>query len=409
MHDPVTPSSFRPGAPRAEDLAPLLRELEVSSGDLAELDASAPPAAAAAAAEPGSVWCTALDPAAEPAAQVPRLRALCDPHLAPDGALLLAFGPGSRPDEPRLAAWRNALWPWVHVIGHWETRRGRSRLRTLQGRLPLESSAAGDGLTLVARRREHVLSPRATTLKFDRNAQGWNGEPGRPGYGHFRWMRRHVALYGGRPAPGARVLDFGCGTGWVGIEAARAAPGCALRAFDPSPAMTELCRANARASGVADFEARTGFGEAPPYPGPGEEPFDLVLSSGVVSFSPDAERWADGLRAALRPAGTAIVGDLNPLSRGMRHRRASKALLPVRELNALPLERMRALLEARGLQLVASGGYQLTRPLPQVMHWSDTRARGLLSGPLLALNRLLAGRLAPAAFDSWVMRLTAPA
>ena len=56
-------------------------------------------------------------------------------------------------------------------------------------------------------------------------------------------------------------------------------------------------------------------------------------------------------------------------------------------------------------------GYQLTFPVPQAMHWSETRLKGLLTWPLLAINRVSAavdaslGSPAQDQFDSWVMRL----
>jgi len=172
--------------------------------------------------------------------------------------------------------------------------------------------------------------------------------------------------------------------------------------------MVRFATENARTSGVRDFEARTGFGEDPPYPAPGEDPFDVVYSSGVVSFSPDAERWAAGLLGTVRPGGTLVVGDIQPLSAGMQRRRRTRPLLPAREMNALTAAEMGALLERHGCRLEASAGYQLSWPVPQLMHWSDTRVLGLLSPALLALNRVAAGRLGQRHFDSWVLRLRAP-
>lgn len=217
-------------------------------------------------------------------------------------------------------------------------------------------------------------------------------------------MRRYVALFA-QPKAGARVLDFGCGAGWVGIEAARAAGNAELAAFDPSPEMVRNAEKNARANGITRFVGRTGFGEEPPF----SERFPTVISSGVVSFSPDQERWFDGLARMCESGGTLVVGDLNPSSRGMLHRRAMRALLPARELNALTAEAARAQLERRGFVHEATAGYQLTRPVPQLAHWSDTKLRGALSPIFLAWNRLRAG---PAkdlgAFDSWVLRFRAP-
>jgi SAM-dependent methyltransferase len=163
---------------------------------------------------------------------------------------------------------------------------------------------------------------------------------------------------------------------------------------------------------VRDFEARTGFGEDPPYPGDGEAPFDLTISSGVVSFAPDLERWLDGLARTVRPGGDLVIGDIHPSSRGFRRRRAAKPLLPVRELNAHTREAVRAALERRGFRHVRSGAYQLTWPVPELMHLNERSLGGLLTYPLLWLNRAASGvdrafgSPLQDQFDSWVMHLT---
>jgi hypothetical protein len=81
----------------------------------------------------------------------------------------------------------------------------------------------GPFTALLAWRRADAMGQEQTRAKFDANAAGWNGNPGSPTYGHYRWMRRLVALVA-RPLAGQRVVDAGCGTGWVGIEAARLGP-----------------------------------------------------------------------------------------------------------------------------------------------------------------------------------------
>jgi SAM-dependent methyltransferase len=178
--------------------------------------------------------------------------------------------------------------------------------------------------------------------------------------------------------------------------------------------MVRQAEANARAAGLADFEGRTGFGEDPPFPRDGEPPFDLVLSSGVISFSPDPERWLDGLARSVAPGGTLVVGDVHAGSRGVRARRRRRPLLPVRELNAKRPEDVRAALERRGFRCEAGAGYQLTWPIPEAMHVNETRLGGVLTHPLLWLNRGAAaldgllGSGRSGIFDSWVMRLRAP-
>lgn len=315
----------------------------------------------------------------------------------------LSFHAGS-PAREALARARNELWPALHVVALYHCDASGVRRETLQGSTRIGEPLACTGTLLVARRREEVLSPSATVAKFDQNAGGWNGEPGKPGYAHFRWIRRYVGLYA-TPRPGARILDFGCGAGWVGIEASLAAGGAPLAAFDPSPEMVRNAEANARAQGLRQFVGRVGFGESPPF----DERFGLVISSGVVSFSPDQARWFDGLARCVEPGGTLVIGDLNPRSRGMQQRRSTRPLLPARELNALTADEARTELERRGFRHEATAGYQLTRPVPQLAHWSDTRLGGALSPLLLAWNRLRAGPTQDlAAFDSWVMRLRAP-
>ena len=132
-----------------------------------------------------------------------------------------------------------------------------------------------------------------------------------------------------------------------------------------------------------------------------------MLSSGVISFAFDRERWLDGLVKTLAPNATLVIGDIHRDSRGMQKRRKEKPLLPVREMNAATREEVRASLERRGLVFEAWSGYQLTWPMPQAMHFSDVRLKGALGAPLLWINRAATrfGASRPDRFDSWVMRM----
>ena len=353
-------------------------------------------------------------PAGSGAALGSSVAALAESRLTESGALLL-FLEGRR-TESELAAWRNALWPLLHTSVHYFVDPKEVVRRTLSGRTALDvgerkAHRVRSGEVLVARRRVHSMSPDATVEKFDANASGWNGDPGGPGYPHFRWMRRYVGCFA-RLAPGSSILDFGCGAGWCGIEAARRFQARSLRFFDPSPEMVRIATENARSSGLTDAEGRTGFGEAPPFPAAGEEPFDAVISSGVVSFSPDLDAWFEGLTRTVRPGGTLVIGDIQRGSRGFTRRKKEKALLPARELNALRREEARERLEAQGFQYHGGAGYQLTRPFPEAMHVNETRLHGVLTYPLLWANQLAAASSRAAGlphqdrFDSWVMHFT---
>jgi SAM-dependent methyltransferase len=383
-------------------IAPVLDDLGIRAGNVrgvlepARAPAPGIHAVAGVAAGPADVEAIARD-----------FLKLAGERAGADGALLLLLH-GPR-DEPELARWRDALWPAVHVGALYRLSQNGLTRETLQGRSALRGGTGHRGTLLVAYRREHVLSPDATVAKFDQNAGGWAGNPTSPGYDHHRWMRRHVAEFAGleRLRGARRILDFGCGAGWVGIEAALRAPEADLCAFDPSPEMVRHTSEHALAAGLSRFEARTGFGEDPPFPAAGEAPYDLVISSGVWSFAPDAERWIDGLARTVAPGGTLVLGDVHRDSRGMRRRRERKPLLPARELNAKTPGEARAALERRGFRFEAGAGYQRTSPVPELMHLSESRLGGLLNPALLFWNRRSAARGAsgdPDRFDSWVTR-----
>lgn len=352
---------------------------------------------------------------------VGRRFASLDAELGEESAFMLVLE--GKVNDRRIATWRNSLWPMIHVGAIVRCEDGVGRRITLGGTEKLEGTFDFDGAVLFGRRSAHVMSPQATVEKFDRNASGWDGQPGGPGYPHFRWMRRFVGHFvNPLPKPkGAgplRVLDFGCGAGWVGIEVAKAIGNVALSSFDPSPEMVKITEKNAEKEGVQSFEGRVGFGEAPPFGGAHEgatnERFDYVVSSGVVSFSPDVEAWMDGLVATLAPGADLVVGDIHPLSKGFLRRRTRKPLLPVREMNARTREAIREGLEARGLTHIRSGAYQMTRPIPEAMHVNETKLKGLITYPLLWLNKVMTaldgsfGSPMQDRFDSWVMHLKAP-
>lgn len=345
------------------------------------------------------------------AAFAPRVLAFARAHVGGHGTLIV-FCQGARTSES-LAALRNALWPAFHVVACYETSDQGSTRFTLDERRALGKGRGLRGTALVARPVAVVFAPEATVVKFDKNAAGWNRAQGERGVRHFRWMRRYVAHFAG-PRAARRVLDFGSGAGWVGIEAVLAAkPGQqpALCAFDPSPEMVRIATENAREAGITQFEGRTGFGEDPPFPAAGEEPFDLVLSSGVISFSGERERWLDGLVGTLAPGATLVIGDIHRDSVHMRERRRTRPLLPVREMNAQVREDVRARLEARGLRFEAWCGYQLSRPIPQLLHASEKFLGGALDPLLVWWNdrasrtELAGGSRRPDRFDSWVMRM----
>ena len=316
---------------------------------------------------------------------------------------VLALVPGT-PDWPALARLRDACWPTAHLAAIYRCGAdGRIKRHAIGDDALLGAVADGPARTVIhVRSRAEAMGRPTTRAKFDANAAGWNGNPGSPTYAHYRWMRRLLAEVA-RPEAGTRTLDAGCGTGWVGIEAALM--GARVSAFDPSPAMVELARQNARDSGVP-LDARVGFVEEVPF----DDRFELVLNSGVISFAPDPQVYMDRLDRLVAPGGLLVIGDLNPVSAGFRRRRRRMPLLPVRELSGLTREQAEALLLARDYTIEARRYYQVTFPVPELTALAEKKGHGWACPAFLALNRAATGLDAllgsPFAgrFDSWILR-----
>jgi SAM-dependent methyltransferase len=401
---PATPSS-RSAPPLAAELSHVLADQGLAPADVAALTAEgANQAALLATVTPGEL----------PTPQrLSELREEAARKLSSAGHLLIHLA-GRRTDA-EFARWRDGIWPTFHVGARYLYESSGDITKVLlQGPSLLHSSTTKSGSIrvgelLCAQRCDHVRSPELTALKFDTNAAAWNGNPTKADYLHHRWMRKFVGRFSPK-RPIKRVLDFGCGAGWVGIEACLHQGAEQLRFFDPSPEMVRISTENAHAAGISNAAGATGFGEAPPYPNSEDEAFDLVLSSGVVSFARDREAWYDGLARTVGAGGTLIFGDLNPASRGMRRRRSKRAMLPIRELAAVRRAEARAAMESRGFRHEESCGYQLTDPIPQLLHLDATRLGGALAYPLSWCNRLAssldrcAGGPFQPLFDSWVMR-----
>lgn len=139
---------------------------------------------------------------------------------------------------------------------------------------------------------------------FQERAPGY--EEGWLGRLHHEIADRTVSLALSRvPGPG-RVLDVGCGTGYLLRQLAERCPGTAqLAGVDAAPAMIEAAEAAAgRGDGRLVF--RVGTAERLPWDA---ESFDLVVSS--TSF----DHWVDqqaGLSECIRvlsPGGTLVLVD----------------------------------------------------------------------------------------------------
>ncbi|MEU6998705.1 methyltransferase domain-containing protein [Nonomuraea sp. NPDC046570] len=111
-----------------------------------------------------------------------------------------------------------------------------------------------------------------------------------------------------RARPGDRVLDVGCGTGYLTrILAPVVGPAGQVTGVDASPPMIEY----ARRSAPGNCSYQVGEGQALDLPDAG---FDVVVSSLAVHHIPAAERGAavrEMLRV-LRPGGRLLIAEFRP-------------------------------------------------------------------------------------------------
>lgn len=111
-----------------------------------------------------------------------------------------------------------------------------------------------------------------------------------------------------RPAPGARVLDVGCGSGTDAFVAARlVGPQGAVIGLDLTEEMLDAPREALDASPVPWLSFVEGAADEMPFP---DASFDLIVSNGVLNLVPDKDAAFRELRRVLRPKGLLAAADL---------------------------------------------------------------------------------------------------
>lgn len=150
-------------------------------------------------------------------------------------------------------------------------------------------------------------------------------------------------------APGECILDVGCGTGTLAIEAKhRVGESGKVYGIDPSPEMVARARMKARKSAV-EVTFDTAAIEAIPFP---DATFDVVLSTVMLHHLPDEARHEGfrEIRRVLKPGGRLFAVDFGG-SENERHshiaRRSNHAHFDIRQM--IPE------LNEAGLRAVASG------------------------------------------------------
>lgn len=106
-----------------------------------------------------------------------------------------------------------------------------------------------------------------------------------------------VALDALGPIAGLRLLDVGCGTGNVALEAARL--GALVSAIDPAARLVEVTRGRAEAESLR-VTATVADAAALPF---ADASFDVLVSVFAVIFAPDSGAAAREMVRVLRPGG----------------------------------------------------------------------------------------------------------
>jgi ubiquinone/menaquinone biosynthesis C-methylase UbiE len=158
--------------------------------------------------------------------------------------------------------------------------------------------------------------------------------------------------------PGRRVLDVGCGTGTLAIEAARRVPGLTVCGLDGDPEVLERARRKAARAGVA-VAFQLGLSYDLPYERAG---FDRVLSSLFFHHltTEDKRRTFREIFRVTRPGGELHVADWGrPQNVAMR-----AAYLGIRLLDGFETTRdnVRGLLPA----LMAEAGFAGARVVKEL-------------------------------------------
>ncbi|MEV0223829.1 class I SAM-dependent methyltransferase [Streptomyces sp. NPDC050704] len=139
-----------------------------------------------------------------------------------------------------------------------------------------------------------------------RQAQAWNGPVGAHWAAHHE---RYDAMLSGVDdalfeaaaiAPGARVLDVGCGAGATTRIAARLAAHGHAVGVDISAPLLDRARANTAAEGITNAAYERADAQLHRFPTAG---YDVVISRGGVMFFADHAAAFRNLGRALRPGG----------------------------------------------------------------------------------------------------------
>jgi 2-polyprenyl-6-hydroxyphenyl methylase/3-demethylubiquinone-9 3-methyltransferase len=144
--------------------------------------------------------------------------------------------------------------------------------------------------------------------------------------GRFAYFRDVLARQFGAGVAGLRVLDIGCGGGFLAEEFA--ALGCQVTGVDPSPASVGAARAHAAGRGLR-IGYQVGAGEELPFP---DAAFGVACCCDVLEHVADQDRVISETARVLRPGGLYLFDTVN--------RTLKSRLLAVKVMQEWPLTRL---------------------------------------------------------------------
>jgi len=144
--------------------------------------------------------------------------------------------------------------------------------------------------------------------------------------GRFAYFRDVLTRQFGAVAAGLRVLDIGCGGGFLAEEFA--ALGCRVTGVDPSPVSIGAARSHAAGRGLR-IDYRVGAGEALPVP---DASFAVACCCDVLEHVSDVGRVISETARVLEPGGLYLFDTVN-------RTRMSK-LVAIKAMQQWPLTRL---------------------------------------------------------------------
>lgn len=171
---------------------------------------------------------------------------------------------------------------------------------------------------------------------------------------------------------GKRILDAGCGNGWLSVILAKR--GAQVDGFDISPGAIRIAQDRAHLNGVeSSCTFRTASAYGLPYP---DAAFDGVIGSALLHHLGDKARFASELKRVMKQDGVAVFQE--PFGNSLALERL-RTFVPVRSASADDPDQWKQQFKYKDLEPFDCGfeitarEYQLLSRLDRVISWAPFR------------------------------------